>query len=97
MKFAFISRHKPTNTQYLLAEAAGIDLIPAGDADAFSITNGFVDSLGAFDGVVVVHPATALRLASDFLIGVFENANRTPEGEKPTFEAVNLHVYDLRD
>jgi hypothetical protein len=31
---------------------------------------------GAFDGVVVVHPAAAMNLAGQFLVGVFENINR---------------------
>jgi hypothetical protein len=44
-------------------------------------------------GVVVVHAAAALRLAPHFWVGVFENGNRAPEGEKPSFEPVALHFY----
>jgi len=50
-----------------------------------------------FEGAVVVHPAAALRLARCFIIGVFENANRAPAGEKPQFEAKALHLFDLMD
>lgn len=96
-RFAFISRHLPTDGQVALAKAQGIELAHVGDADAFTVTTGFVYDHGAFDGVVVVHPAAALRLAPTFLVGVFENANRAPVGEKPQFEAVSLQVFDLRD
>jgi hypothetical protein len=96
MKFAFISRHVPTLSQHELAQAQGIDLVHVGDTDAFKVSPGFVDDHGAFDGVVVVHPAAALNLASSFLVGIFENANRAPEGAPVSFEAVALHVYDLR-
>jgi hypothetical protein len=96
-RFAFISRHEPTAKQVVLASEQAIDLIPIGDADAFTVAPSFVDHQGAFEGVVVVHPAAALRLAGSFVVGVFENANRAPIGEKPQFEAVALHLYDLRD
>lgn len=97
MKFAFISRHLPTEGQVKLAADQDIELVHVGDADAFTVSPGLVDDHGAFEGVVVVHPAAALRLSGSFLVGVFENANRAPEGEKPTFEAVALHLYDLRN
>lgn len=97
MNFAFISRHAPTPGQVAMAENQGIVLVPVGDMDAFTVSPGDVDALGAFDGVIVVHPAAALRLASTFLVGVFENANRAPEGERPTFEAVALHIFNLVD
>lgn len=45
----------------------------------------------------VVHPAAALRLAPDFFVGVFQNANRAPVGQPPQFEAVALHVFNLMD
>jgi hypothetical protein len=96
-KFAFITRHAPTAGQIAIAEQAGIELVPIGDRDAFSITVADIEGAGVFDGVIVVHPAAAMRLASAFVIGVFENANRAAEGEKPSFEAVNLHLYDLVD
>ena len=97
MNFAFISRHAPTPGQIALAEEQGIVLIPIGDRDAFTVSPSDIDAAGAFDGVVVVHPAAAMRLAPAFLVGVFENANRAPEGERPTFEAVALHIFNLVD
>lgn len=99
MKFAFISRHTPTNGQLQLAADQGITLVQIGDRDAFTVNvtdlTGHPD--GPFDGAVIVHPAAAMRLCGTFLIGVFENANRAPEGEKPSFEAVSFHIYDNRD
>jgi hypothetical protein len=96
-RFAFISRHQPTDGQVALAAGQEIEMVPVGDHDAFKVSPSFVDNAGAFDGVIVVHPAAALRLAGSFVVGVFENANRAPVGEKPQFEAVALHLYDLRD
>lgn len=97
MKFAFISRHTPTDGQLQIAKEYGIELVHIGDRDAFSVAVSDIYEAGAFDGVVVVHPAAAMRLAGSFLIGVFENANRAPAGERPQFEAKALHIYDLRD
>lgn len=100
--FAFISRHKPTHEQILLAAQQDIVLYHIGDADAFTITPAWVKSkappyiVEAFDGVVVVHPAAALRLCKDYLIGVFENANRAPAGAPPQFEAKAFHVYNTK-
>lgn len=96
MHFAFISRHAPTQGQHDLAASQGHTLTHVGDADAFTVTPGFVHHYGPFEGVVVVHPAAALRLATTFVIGVFENANRAPVGAPPQFEAVSFHVYDMR-
>jgi hypothetical protein len=95
MKFLFISRHEPTQRQHDLAAEKGIKIEWHGDADAFSVDHSFVDHHGAYAGVIVVHPAAALRLAPHFYVGVFENANRAPENEKPQFEAAALHVYSL--
>ena len=102
MNMAFISRHEPTAGQIALAAQQGFTLHHVGDADAFTISSSFVHEAAirlnvSFEGVVVVHPAAAMRLCSEFLVGVFENANRAPAGEKPQFEAKALHVYDLRD
>ena len=97
MKMAFISRHVPTQRQYELAREQGFELLHIGDYDAFSVDSGFVHAAGPFEAVAVVHPAAALRLAPSFFVGVFENANRAPEGAPPKFEAVALHVYDLID
>lgn len=96
MKFAFLSRHAPIEGQLLLAKKKGIELVPIGDADAFTVDSQYVDDFGKFDGVIVVHPAAALRLSIDFIIGVFENSQRSLPGEKPTFEAEALHLYDHR-
>ncbi len=97
MKFAFISRHKPTAEQIKMAEEESISITHIGDADAFEVTSGFIDEAGVFDGVIVVHPAAALRLASSFLIGVFKNGSRPAENGKPQFFAQSFHVFDLRD
>lgn len=94
-KLAFVSRHVPTQGQNELANDMGFDLVHVGDLDAFAITPEMIAGMGQFDGVVVVHPAAALRLAKRYVIGVFENANRAPVGEKPQFEAVDLHIYNL--
>ena len=92
-RFAFISRHTPTREQMDLARTQSIELVCVGDADAFTVSPAQYSEL---DGVVVVHPAAALRLASHFIVGVFENENRAPVGEKPEFFARALHLYDLR-
>ena len=97
MQFAFISRHNPTDSQITLAAEQGIELVHIGDHDAFTVSPDFVLDAGPFEGVVVVHPAAALRLADTFLVGVFENANRAPVGERPQFEAQSLHIYDLSE
>ncbi|MCE2571765.1 hypothetical protein [Motilimonas eburnea] len=94
MLFAFVSRHTPTPEQFQLAQAKGITLEHVGDMDAFTVTSGDVYAKGAYEGVVCVHPAAAMRLCHTFLIGVFENENRAPEGERPSFSAKALHVYD---
>jgi hypothetical protein len=95
MKFAFISRHLPTEGQVKLAKEKGIELVHVGDMDAFTVTQQKVSQMGDFYGVIVVHPAAALRLVRNYQIGVFENANRAPEGEIPQFEAKALHVYGV--
>jgi hypothetical protein len=97
MKFAFITRHAATEDQVRLAEEQGITLTPIGDVDAFTVSPSFVYHAGPFEGVIVVHPAAAMRLCGEFIVGVFENANRAPEGEKPQFAAKALHIYDMRD
>ena len=97
MKFAFLTRHTPTAEQVGLAAERGIELVPIGDRDAFTVTCADVAQDGEFDGVVVVHPAAALRLSGLYQIGVFENQNRAAPGERPTFLAVALHVFDHRD
>ncbi len=96
-KFAFISRHTPTKEQLDLATEQGIDMTYIGDADAFSVDPDFVRGRGDFVGVIVVHPAAALRLASSFLVGVFEHGYLVEVAGKPRFYATSLQIYDLRD
>ena len=97
MDFLFISRHEPTQQQHELAHRKGITLHWHGDADGFTVDPAWVDSKGDYQGVVVVHAAAALNLCSAFYVGVFENANRAPVGEKPQFETKKLHVYYLSE
>ncbi len=93
MKFAFISRHVPTQGQIELAAQKGIELVHVGDRDAFSVSH---EEFKSFDGVVVVHPAMALRLLNTHnQVGVFNNVNRAPVGEKPQFETTEFHLYKL--
>jgi len=95
-KFAFISRHQPTDEQRAIAANKGIELVVVGDADGFSFTHPWVDDKGDFEGVVVFDPGAALSLAPYFVVGVFENSNRAPEGQPPIFIPKELHLYDLR-
>ena len=95
--FAFISRHEPTAEQHALADGMGISLHSIGDADAFTVTPAFVDQEGAFEGVIVVHPAAAMQLCGRFLVGVFRNENRAPVGAPPKFLATELVVWDMRN
>ena len=95
IEMAFISRHKPTDDQITLAAKKGYKLIHVGDTDAFTVSHGWVHDKGSYGAVAVVHPAAALRLCHAFVVGVFENANRAPEGKPVRFEAVALHIYDL--
>lgn len=91
-KFAFISRHVPTDDQAKLAAQQDVELIHVGDCDAFTVTS---VGLEKYEGVVVVHPAAALRLFHEFPVGVFENALRAKEGEAAKFEAVAFHIYHI--
>jgi hypothetical protein len=92
-RFAFISRHLPTQEQIDLAIAKSIELVHVGDMDAFNWEMEKNRVLGHYDGVIVVHAWLALQCANRFdYVGVFENANRAPEGEKPSFYAKALHV-----
>jgi hypothetical protein len=96
LRFAFISRHTPTPEQLALAKAECVELVPIGDHDAFEVGPSLLDGHpeGPFDGVVVVHPAAALRLCNDFLVGVFKNGTRPGPDQKPQFFAEELHIYD---
>jgi hypothetical protein len=92
-RYAFISRHSPTKEQHHIANINGIELVPVGDADGFN--RAAIRSIAIqHDGVVVVHAGAACAaLSAGFPVGIFENANRAPEGEKPTFTPVALHIY----
>jgi hypothetical protein len=98
--FAFISRHTPTEDQIRLAAEQDINLVHIGDFDAFNVYADEVISAmrdagyEVTHGVVVVHPAAAMRLAQYFDIAVFENGNRAAVGEKPEFFAKAFHVYE---
>ena len=96
MEFAFVSRHQPTDAQHALAAQMGHTLTHIGDCDAFTIDAGYIYDHGTFEGVVVVHPAAALRLAPYFVIGVFENGNRAAPNEPPKFEPKAFRVFGLR-
>ena len=96
--FLFCSRHAITAEQVALAAKAGITLHQGIDLDAFSPNYDrikFVCNQGQFEGVIVVHPALALKLCTAYQIGVFENANRAAEGAPPSFQAVGLEIFDL--
>lgn len=93
-RFAFISRHVPTAEQHALAAAQQVELIHVGDADAFTCD---IKQFSNYDGMVVVHPALALRLAwMHRPIGIFENGSRPVEGGAPQFFAKAFHVYHLQ-
>ena len=96
--FLFCSRHVFTDAQAQLAEKAGITLHQGVDLDAFSPNHELIKAVckqGQFEGVVVVHPALALKLCTAYRVGVFENANRAAEGAPPSFQAVGLEIFDL--
>ena len=92
-RFAFVSRHMPTEGQIALSMKAGIQLVHVGDRDGFTLE---ADEFIKFDGVIVVHAQAALRaICGSFFrlrVGVFNNVNRAPLGEKPSFEATSLVV-----
>jgi hypothetical protein len=106
-KFAFISRHQPTDGQHRLAAEQDIQLVSVPDLDAFAIRSesevialmgnpapgatNFTD--GPFDGVICVHALIALEFSqAGFPVGVFNNVNRAAVGEKPQFETTKLVV-----
>jgi len=102
-KMIFISRHQPTPEQHDLAEMTGFQLIPVGDMDAFAydLRKQIRDRLLQEDATHIscVHPAIAMTAfaAGAEGVGIFENAARAAEGEKPTFEPVVLHVFGKDD
>jgi hypothetical protein len=78
VKFAFVSHDAPTADQVRLAAEKGVELVHVGDRDPFTVDPREFFPYGGrwkqrFAGVVVVHPAAALRLAPDGeMIGVFD-------------------------
>jgi len=95
--FAFLSPHQPTPEQIALAAARDITLEPIGDHDPFTVSPSFIYSAGAFEGVVVDHPAAALRLASALLIGVFESEEAPALAQAPAAapRVKALHLFNL--
>lgn len=86
----FVSRHPPTDRQVQLAGKAGYVLVHVGDDDGFNAP------LRAGCAVAVVHPASAIRYFADGrTVGIFQNANRAPEGAPPSFVAAALHIYSI--
>lgn len=89
-RFAFVSRHEPTEGQKMLAAKASIELVTVGDRDGFTLNS---EEFKEFKGVIVVHAQAAMRaLLSGLKVGVFNNVNRAPLGEKPRFETTSLVV-----
>jgi len=96
MKFAFVSRHVPTQGQIELAASKGIILEHIGDRDAFAFPVDAIKAAG-YVGVVVVHPWAALSAFRDGLsVGVFNNVNRAAVGEPPRFETTDFCVADAK-
>ena len=100
MNMLFISRHDPTSQQIALAKDKGFTLIPVGDRDAFAsnLREDLIVLLQKNNATAIacVHPSIAIMamIAGADKIGVFENLNRAKEGEKPSFTAASLHLYD---
>lgn len=90
-KFAFVSRHKPTEAQVTLATECGIELISTGDADGFTVNTA---DYSEYAGVICVHAAMAARMIIEgYEVGVFNNINRAGLGEPPRFETTGLYIY----
>lgn len=97
----FISRHDLSDLQTDLLTKAGFIADTVDDFDAFADDKSFkelVKSLHEKDVllVIVVHPLLALRLSKYFLVGVFNNKNRSPIGEQPDFFTDKLVIIDQR-
>ena len=90
-KFAFVSRHKPTESQIALAKEREIELVSTGDADGFTVDT---SDYAGYAGVICVHAAMAARMiVAGYEVGVFNNVNRAAIGEPPRFETTALHIY----
>ena len=95
MNFLFIYDYLPTITQNQLASEYGINLVWIGEKapSATSVTSKYVFDMGnkmdiIFEGIVTKNPAIALKLAEDFIIGVFEMEQDT---------VISFHLYDHRE
>ena len=99
-RMLFISRHKPTEGQEILATLFNYELIHVGDVDAFN-PEAVLALIRANDpegsaAICCVHPAvaiTAIRAQRTF--GFFENGQRAEEGKPTQFFAKMLHVYSV--
>ena len=91
--FAFIGRQGPTDSQIKLAKEKNIELIYIGDHNPFKVDIYCIQRKGDFHGVVVSHPAAAMRLSSYLPVGVFEHKFKLSMYERPNFEAISFHVY----
>jgi len=90
-RFAFVSRHAPTQGQIELASRAGIELVHVGDRDAFRPIPEAMDP--EFQGIIGVHPLVAVKaLKNDKKAGVFENISRPGPDGKPQFTVGRLVV-----
>lgn len=89
-KYAMVSRHQPTPEQITLAAGQGIEIVHVGDRDAWTMDTA---EFSGFDGVIVVHPWAAMTcLTAGMEVGIFNNVNRAPVGQKPDFFATELRV-----
>ena len=94
MNFLFIDDYFPTITQDQLAKEYDINLVWSGEKAPSStyMSAAYVLDMGnkmdmVFEGVVTKNPAIALKLAEDFIIGVFEMEQNT---------VTSFHLYDHR-
>jgi hypothetical protein len=95
MLYAFISRHTPTPEQEeIVRRDLEGELVHVGDINAFNCSNELYALRQQYKGVIVVHAAMALQAYEmGFLVGVFQNANRAPEGAVPTFTPLCVHLW----
>ena len=95
MKYAFISRHVPSPEQIeIVKNDLQGELVHVGDMNAFDCTSALYALRQEYSAVIVVHAALALQAFDmGFIVGVFENGNRAPEGAPPTFTPVKVHLW----
>jgi len=95
--FVFLSRHEPTDQQKKIAAEKGITILKGNDVDAFGDRLYYeIESWKSIaHGIICVHPVVALMAHQlGFAVGVFNNINRAPIGEKPQFETTSLAVFE---